>query len=142
MSPSVTIGFDPCIPYVVVQVSRAAALRRGDGSRPRGAFLAGRYRIRADADRAERMPESEVVVTKILSDAGHICGPSGKPHLSGVIPMRRILWPLLAGSEQPAVRQPCATGSDGGRNRVARRQRGSRVSGCEDLLRLNRFRVI
>jgi len=54
----------------------------------RGCFLTGRYprtcRVRQNgAD----IPETEILITKLLSDMGYICGLSGKLHLSCCDPM-------------------------------------------------------
>lgn len=54
----------------------------------RGCFLTGRYprtcRVRQNgAD----IPETEILITKLLSDMGYICGLSGKLHLSCSDPM-------------------------------------------------------
>ncbi|MEM7127535.1 MAG: sulfatase-like hydrolase/transferase [Chloroflexota bacterium] len=49
----------------------------------RASFLTGRYprttRCRANG---QSIPEDEVLVTRLLSDAGYVCGLSGKLHLS------------------------------------------------------------
>jgi len=53
----------------------------------RGCFLTGRYprtcRVRQNG---ANIPEDEIVITKLLSDAGYICGLSGKLHLSACDP--------------------------------------------------------
>ena len=53
----------------------------------RGCFLTGRYpRTCRARQNGANIPEDEVVVTKLLSDAGYICGLSGKLHLSAADP--------------------------------------------------------
>ncbi|MFE5323265.1 sulfatase [Paenibacillus sp. NPDC056579] len=53
----------------------------------RGSFLTGRYprtvRLRKNG---QNIPDSEVLVTKLLHDAGYTCGLSGKLHLSACFP--------------------------------------------------------
>jgi arylsulfatase A-like enzyme len=53
----------------------------------RACFLTGRYprTCRARQNGAD-IPEDEVLVTKILADAGYVCGLSGKLHLSACNP--------------------------------------------------------
>ena len=49
----------------------------------RAAFLTGRYpRTCRTRQNGADIPEGEVLVTKILADAGYVCGLSGKLHLS------------------------------------------------------------
>lgn len=53
----------------------------------RGCFLTGRYprTCRARQNGAD-IPEDEILITKILSDNGYVCGLSGKLHLSACAP--------------------------------------------------------
>ena len=53
----------------------------------RGAFLTGRYprTCRARQNGAD-IPADEVLVTRLLADAGYVCGLSGKLHLSACNP--------------------------------------------------------
>ena len=49
----------------------------------RGAFLTGRYpRTCRARQNGASIPDTEVLITKLLADAGYICGLSGKLHLS------------------------------------------------------------
>ncbi|MFQ6042156.1 MAG: sulfatase [Candidatus Poribacteria bacterium] len=53
----------------------------------RASFLTGRYpRTTRCRQNGADIPEDEVLVTKILSDAGYVCGLSGKLHLSACNP--------------------------------------------------------
>lgn len=53
----------------------------------RANFLTGRYpRTTRCRQNGADIPEDEVLVTKILSDAGYVCGLSGKLHLSACNP--------------------------------------------------------
>lgn len=53
----------------------------------RGSFLTGRYPITSRTrQNGSNIPDSEVLVTKILRDAGYVCGLSGKLHLSACNP--------------------------------------------------------
>ncbi|WOO41033.1 sulfatase family protein [Rubellicoccus peritrichatus] len=57
----------------------------------RASFLTGRYprttRCRANG---QDIPDTEVLVTRLLSDAGYVCGLSGKLHLSACNPSANI----------------------------------------------------
>jgi arylsulfatase A-like enzyme len=49
----------------------------------RASFLTGRYpRTTRDRQNGQGIPEDEILVTKMLRDAGYTCGLSGKLHLS------------------------------------------------------------
>ncbi len=49
----------------------------------RASFLTGRYpRTTRDRQNGQNIPDDEVLVTKLLADAGYTCGLSGKLHLS------------------------------------------------------------
>ncbi len=49
----------------------------------RASFLTGRYpRTTRCRQNGQAIPETEVLVTKILADAGYVCGLSGKLHLA------------------------------------------------------------
>lgn len=53
----------------------------------RGAFLTGRYpRTCGTRQNGVAIPDTEVLVTKMLADAGYVCGLSGKLHLSACNP--------------------------------------------------------
>ena len=53
----------------------------------RGSFLTGRYpRTVGLRKNGQNIPDREVLVTKILHDAGYTCGLSGKLHLSTCFP--------------------------------------------------------
>lgn len=53
----------------------------------RASFLTGRYpRTTGYRQNGQSIPDSEVLITKMLADAGHICGLSGKLHLSACHP--------------------------------------------------------
>jgi len=53
----------------------------------RASFLTGRYpRTTRCRQNGQDMPEGEVLVTKLLADAGYTCGLSGKLHLSACHP--------------------------------------------------------
>ena len=53
----------------------------------RASFLTGRYpRTTRVRQNGQSIPADEVLVTKLLSDAGYVCGLSGKLHLSTVYP--------------------------------------------------------
>jgi len=53
----------------------------------RSSFLTGRYpRTTACRDNGRSIPEHEVLVTKLLADAGYTCGLSGKLHVSACHP--------------------------------------------------------
>ena len=53
----------------------------------RASFLTGRYpRTTRCRQNGQSIPEDEVLVTKLLADAGYVCGLSGKLHLSACNP--------------------------------------------------------
>jgi arylsulfatase len=53
----------------------------------RASFLTGRYpRTTGVTQNGQSIPDREVLVTKRLSDAGYVCGLSGKLHISSVYP--------------------------------------------------------
>lgn len=53
----------------------------------RGSFLTGRYPVTAHVSKnGADIPETEILVTKMLHDAGYTCGLSGKLHLSACHP--------------------------------------------------------
>lgn len=53
----------------------------------RSSFLTGRYpRTTGCRQNGQSIPETEVLVTKLLSEAGYACGLSGKLHLSACSP--------------------------------------------------------
>ena len=53
----------------------------------RASFLTGRYpRTTGVTQNGQSIPAREVLVTRLLSDAGYICGLSGKLHITSVYP--------------------------------------------------------
>lgn len=53
----------------------------------RSSFLTGRYpRTTGCVQNGQSIPEREVLVTRLLADAGYVCGLSGKLHLSACNP--------------------------------------------------------
>jgi len=53
----------------------------------RASFLTGRYpRTTRCRQNGQNIPEDEVLVTRLLADAGYICGLAGKLHISACMP--------------------------------------------------------
>jgi len=54
----------------------------------RGAMLTGRYpRTTRLRQNGQSIPEDEVLITRLMSDAGYVCGLSGKLHISACHPV-------------------------------------------------------